>query len=126
MGKNSVLLLDPLLDRAQETQFLLQLASFRVVVVQNGDEAFNWIVSRIDSTEKIDLLVVNHYQGEMPILSLLPELRKQNVQLPVLFVDRTEKFACRMISEEQEAMFCCRAENLLETVRSLFAKRVVT
>lgn len=114
-----ILLFDPHLERGCDARFLLQLATYQVALVHNDDEAFNWIISRLGSSEQPALLLVNYFSPDMPLLQLLPELRKQGASVPVLFVARDDLDDCSTVAAEQKAVYCCRPENMLSQVRAL-------
>lgn len=119
MNDFSILILDPLSERGRNAGFLLQLAKYRVSVVENDDEAFNWIVSRRDSADSPALLLVNDCYAEMPIFTLLAELRRQGVSLPVLFVERGADSACLTALGALEAVYFCRPDTMLTRIRAL-------
>jgi DNA-binding NtrC family response regulator len=123
MDNQPILLLDTLVERGCDTQFLLQLAHYQVAMVHNDDEAFNWLVSRRESTEQAMLLLVNDFQSDMPILQLIPQIRQQGMLLPILIVARSELADCAAIAVEQEALFCCRPENTLNQIRLIASQR---
>jgi CheY-like chemotaxis protein len=114
-----ILLLNPIVERACDTQFLLQLANYQVSAVYKDDEAFNWIVNRHDSAEQTSLLLINYFQIGMAMLQLIPQLRQQAILIPILFVCRDELSDCTVIASAEEAVFCCRPENMLSQIRSL-------
>lgn len=119
MNNLPILLLDPVVERACDTQFLLQLANYTVAVVHNDDEAFNWVVNRRDSAENPVLLLCNYFQAEMPILQLIPQLRQQTVAIPVLFVCRDNVQECAVIASVKGTIYCCRPENMLSQIKTL-------
>lgn len=119
MEKVPILLFDPQLERAGDAQFLLQLATYQVALVHNDDEAFNWVISRLDSIEQPALLLVNCFAVDMPLLQLLPELRRQGAQVPVLFVARDDLTDCAAVASGVDAVYCCRPENMLSQIRGL-------
>lgn len=117
MNKQSILLLDSKPDRASATQFLLQLANYRVAVVSNDEEAYNWLASRNDSPEQASLLLLNDFLPEAPILHLLPQLRKRGVQVPVLLVDRDNKGSDEFANSDSIA--CCVLDEMLGRIRTM-------
>jgi len=123
MEKLPILLLDPSIERACDAQFLLQLAQYRVSLVHQDDEAFNWIISRLDSIEQPALLLVNYFQVDMPIFSLIAQLRQRGAKLPILFISRDEIADCAALAMNHEAVYCCRPENMLGQLRVLTADR---
>ncbi len=120
MNKPSILLLDNLPERASSTRFLLQLANCQVAVVNSDEEAYNWLVSRVDSSEQASLLLLNDFQLQMPILKLLPQLKKRGVSLPVLVVNRDNNRAASELAGS-ESVVCCSLDEMLGQVRLMAA-----
>ncbi|SHI88494.1 hypothetical protein SAMN02745165_01017 [Malonomonas rubra DSM 5091] len=115
MSEQSILLFDSSLEKVSSTRFLLQLANYRVAVVRSGEEAFNWLVSRANSSSQASLLVINDHSQSLSLLDLLPQLKQQGVAVPMLSVLRDE---IRFSGEDAEFVLC-RPENLLGQVRAL-------
>jgi len=115
-----ILLLDPSLERASDTCFLLQLANYRPELVHKDDEAFNWLVSRVESIDQTNLLLINDFHPGMPILRMLAPLREQGVLVPILFIDRRDdRSPCASFEVPLAGIYCCRPENMLSQLRRL-------